>query len=164
MCAVMGLAFVANAQRPQLQLGYGGFTQMDCSNMHGGTPVNNAWGAMTAGLNLKVSPQLLMGMTYTYSSASYKNLPGANAYYHVLMFNGSYYYYSNSIVRLYAHAGIGVDITHMAYGDWSRDKSYVAFQASPLGAEVDINKGLSMFGELGYGAQGLLQVGLRYTF
>ena len=82
-------------------------------------------------------------------------------YYHVIMLNGRYDYYRNSIVTLYGHLGVGVDISHIT-GEWgSENKGYFAIQASPLGAEASISRSVSMFGELGFGAQGLLQVGFR---
>ena len=136
---------------------------MDASDMHPGGPVDNAWGAVTAGFNFKVLPSFYLGATYTFSSASYKHSDDANAYYHVFMLNGRYDYWRNRIVTLYGHLGIGVDITHMADDDWSKNKAYFAIQASPLGAEVGLNRSVSMFGELGYGAQGLLQVGFRFN-
>ena len=37
-------------------------------------------------------------------------------------------------------------------------------QISPVGAEVDLNRNFTIFGELGFGTQGLLQVGARYNF
>lgn len=161
LCAVMGLAISASAQRAQLQLGYGGYTQMDATGMHDYGAVNNAWGALTAGVNFKVAPSFSLGATYTFSSASYKNSDDANAYYHVIMLNGRYDYWRNSIVTLYAHGALGACITHMAAGDWEKNKSYFAFQVSPLGAEVGLSRVASMFGELGFGAQGLVQVGFR---
>lgn len=163
MCAVLGMAFGAHAQRAQLQIGYGGYTQMDASDMHPGGAVDNAWGALTAGVNFKVAPSFYLGATYTFSSASYKHNDDATAYYHVIMLNGRYDYFRNSIVTLYAHLGLGVDITHAAWDDGSKNKSYFAFQASPLGAEVGLSRSASIFGELGYGAQGLLQVGFRFN-
>lgn len=122
MCAVIGLAFGASAQRAQLQIGYGGYTQMDASDMHDYGAVNNAWGALTAGVNFKILPSFSLGLSYTFSSTSYKHIDDANAYYHVFMLNGKYDYWRNSIVRLYAHAGVGVDVTHMAAGDWHKNK------------------------------------------
>ncbi len=163
MCAVLGMAFGAQAQRAQFQIGYGGYTQMDASDMHPGGDVDNAWGALTAGVNFKVLPSFYLGATYTFSSASYKHHDDARAYYHVIMLNGRYDYYRNRIVTLYGHLGLGVDITHAASDDYSKDKTYFAFQASPLGAEVGLSRSASIFGELGYGAQGLLQVGFRFN-
>lgn len=162
-CAVLGIAVSASAQRAQLQIGYGGFTQMDNSKMHPGGKVDNAWGALTAGVNFKIAPKLMVGGTYTFSSASYKHGEG-NAYYHVIMANVRYDYWRNSIVNLYAHGALGACITHASgFNDWSTNKGYVAFQVSPLGAEVGLGRSAAIFGELGYGAQGLLQVGFRYT-
>ncbi len=163
LIAVLGLAFGAGAQKAQLQLGYGGYTMMDACDMHDGGSVDTAWGALTAGVNFKVLPKFWLGASYTFSSADYKHWDDAHAYYHVIMLNGRYDYYRNSIVTLYAHLGVGVDITHMSDGDYKKNKAYFAMQASPLGAEVNITRGLSMYGELGFGAQGLLQVGLRYN-
>ncbi len=161
MCAVLGLAIGAKAQTTQLQIGYGGYTQMDCSDMHDGGSINNAWGAITAGVNFKIMPKFSIGFTYTFSSASYKHTDDANAYYHVIMFNGKYDYWRNSIVRLYAHGALGADITHISWDGYSKNKSYFAFQLSPIGAEVGISRVATMFGEFGYGAQGLIQVGFR---
>ena len=163
MCAVIGMAISAHAQRAQLQIGYGGYTQMDATDMHDGGTINNAWGALTAGVNFKVAPSFYLGASYTFSSASYKHEDDANAYHHVIMLNGRYDYYRNSIVKLYAHLGVGVDITHITVDDWSENKAYFAFQASPLGAEVGLSRVTSFFGELGFGAQGLLQVGFRFN-
>ena len=77
------------------------------------------------------------------------------------MANGYYNYYSNRIAKLYGHAGLGVDITHMTHDGWSENKSYLAYQISPFGAEVGVTPKCAMFGEIGFGAQGFLQVGVR---
>lgn len=93
----------------------------------------------------------------------HKYVDDLNVYYHVIMLNGRYDYYRNSLVKLYGHVGIGCDISHIALYDESENKGYFAFQLSPVGAEFDINRNISMFGELGFGAQGLLQVGFRFN-
>ena len=161
LIAMVAVAVGASAQA-QLQLGYGGYTQMDATDMHDGGAINNAWGALTAGVNFKAAPNFYLGATYTFSSASFKHSDD-NTYYHVLMLNGRYNYWRNSIVTLYGHVGIGVDISHITYGDNAENKAYFAFQASPLGAEVGLTRVTSIFGELGFGAQGLLQVGFRFN-
>lgn len=165
LMAVLGIAVSSNAQSAQFRLGYGGYTQMDCTDMHnGGGDVNNAWGAVTAAANFRVLPKMYLGASYTFSSSSRKGHHHQNLYYHTFMANAYYDYYRNSIVKLYSHLGIGVDVTHMTYADnFSMNKAYFAFQASPLGAEVGISRSLGMYGELGFGAQGVLQVGLRYN-
>ena len=110
-----------------------------------------------------MNPRENFGITLKFTPASYKHNDDANAYYHVIMFNGRYDYWRNSIVTLYAHGALGVDITHITWdgGDHSKNKSYFAFQASPIGAEVGLSRSAAMFGEFGFGAQGLIQVGVR---
>ena len=155
---------VARAQRAELQVGYGGYTQMDATNMHDGWHnVNNAWGAATIGFNFRVTPKLWIGPSYTLSTTSTKGGPEcSHIAYHVIMLNGRYNYYQNSIVKLYAHVGLGADISYMQplHGD-NYTKGYFAFQISPLGAHVDLTRQFGIFGEIGYGAQGLVQVGCR---
>ncbi|MDO4319525.1 MAG: outer membrane beta-barrel protein [Bacteroidales bacterium] len=163
LVAILAMAFGASAQRAQFQIGYGGYTMMDACDMHDGGAVNTAWGAVTAGVNFKVARNFTLGGTYTFSSSSYKHSDNANIYYHVVMLNGRYDYYRNSIVTLYGHLGIGVDFSHMTWHDNSKNKAYFAMQASPLGAEVGLSRVTSIFGELGFGAQGLLQVGFRFN-
>ena len=55
-------------------------------------------------------------------------------------------------------------ISHMMpkYHD-SYNQTYFAYQFSPLGAQVGISRSATIFGELGFGAQGLLQVGFRFN-
>lgn len=158
---------VASAQKFQIQAGYGGYTQMDALDMADGGHVKTAWGAVTGGFTYRVSPKVRLGATYTFSSANYSKPATASAYYHALLFNGFYDYYRQGDLKLYGHVGLGFDITHMSNGvqgrpdHWSYNQSYFAFQVSPLGAEYNIGSGCNLFGELGFGAQGLLQVGVR---
>ena len=163
LLAVAGMTATASALTPEIQLSYGGYTQMDATDMHGGYGnVNNAWGSLTAGVYLPVAPKIDAGVSYTFSSSSFKGTD-SDLYYHVVMVNGRYQYYKNSIVKLYAKLGVGVDITHFA-ADGIGNKSYFAYQITPVGAKVDLSKGFGIFGELGFGAQGLLQVGVIYKF
>ncbi len=79
------------------------------------------------------------------------------------MLNGRYQYWNNRIVKLYGHLGLGAEISHMMpkHHD-SYNKAYFAYQISPLGVEAQIGRNASLYGELGFGAQGLLQVGFRF--
>lgn len=163
LAAALGIATAATAAAPELYLGYGGYTQMDATNMHDGLhDINNAWGGITAGVNFKVMPKLWIGPSYTFSSTSQEDST-IDLYYHVIMLNARYEYYRNSLVTLYGHAGMGVDITHISYKHESKNKGYFAFQISPIGAQVGVGSGFSVFGELGFGAQGLMQFGVRYN-
>lgn len=166
--AVLGISsvFSMNAQKAELAVSYGAYTQMDATDMKDGWDhVNNAWGALNAGLNFRVARNLWIGPSYTFSSTTTKGAHHSNIAYHAVMLNGRYHYYSNSIVSLYGKLGLGVEFSYMQpRGGDSYTKSYCAFQIVPLGAQVDINRQWAMFGELGFGAQGLVQVGFKLKF
>lgn len=166
LLAVVVAAFCsASAQKAELYVGYGGYTQMDATNMHDSwSGVNTAWGAVTVGVNFKVAPKFWLGPSYTISSTTTKGGPDhSSILYNVVMLNGRYQYWSNRTVRLYAHLGLGAEISRMKpkYFD-SYNKAYFAYQITPLGAEAEIANNVSLYGELGFGAQGLVQVGFRF--
>lgn len=163
----LGAVFAASAQKAELAVSYGAYTQMDATDMHDGWHhVNNAWGALNVGLNFRVLPKIWLGPSYTFSSTTTKGGPEhSNIAYHAIMLNGRYHYYKNSIVTMYAKLGIGVEFSYMQpRGGDNYTKSYCAFQIVPIGAQVDLNRNWAMFGELGFGAQGLLQVGAKLRF
>ena len=166
IAAVAAMAVPAKAQKAELQISYGGYAQMDATDMHDDWHgVNNAWGAVTAGLNFKVAPKFWIGPSYTFSSTTTKGSHHSNIAYHVIMLNARYEYYRNSIVKLYGHLGLGADISYMQpKHDDNYSKGYFAYQISPLGAQVDLSRSAAIFGEIGFGAQGLAQVGFRFGF
>ncbi len=162
VAGVMG----ASAQKAELTLGYGGYTQMDATDMHDGWhSVNNAWGGVTAGVNFRVAPKLWIGPSYTFSSTTAGKGPDhSNIAYHAVMLNARYQYYRKGDLKLYAKGGIGVEISHMMpKGFDSYNKTYCAFQVDPLGAEYYVGSGINLYGELGFGAQGLVQVGVKFN-
>lgn len=162
LIAVLGIAGAAQAQRTELSVSYGGYTQMDAMDCHdGGGDVNTAWGALNIGANVNVAPNFWLGPSYTFSSTSRKGNSENHFYYHAIMLNGMYDYYRNSIVKMYAHVGVGAIISHQTYHGDSWNRGYFGFQLSPICAKVDLSRQISMFGELGFGAQGLLQVGFK---
>lgn len=165
LAVVIATAFASQAQKAELYFGYGGYTQMDATNMHDDWHgVNTAWGAVTVGVNFNVAPKFWLGPSYSISSTTTKGGPDhSSILYNVVMLNGRYQYWSNRVVKLYGHLGLGVEISYMMpkYND-SYNKAYFAYQISPLGAEAQIARNVSLYGELGFGAQGLLQVGFRF--
>ena len=166
---LLGLAAGASAQNVELQVGYGGYTQMDCMDMHDHwDDVNTAWGALTAGVNFRVAPKFWIGPSYTFSSTSTSGKYASHIAYHVIMLNARYEYFRRGIVDLYAHVGLGADISYMQPNDhWDRDnysKGYFAFQITPIGANINFNRNAAFFAELGFGAQGLAQLGFRFKF
>lgn len=171
-------AVAANAQ--EVAISYGAYTQMDAMNCHKGFPkVNTAWGGVNFSLYIPVAKGIKVGPSYSYSSAytpaseyEISGYPELGVYslkskvgYHTLMLNCKVDYYQNSVVKLYGHAGVGAVISHMMpKGGDSYNKGYFAFQVNPIGAEVEFMPNASIFGELGFGAQGLIQVGAKYAF
>ncbi|MDE5656771.1 MAG: porin family protein [Muribaculaceae bacterium] len=170
LCAVVAAASLfttASAQRTELSISYGGYTQMDATNMHDGWHhVNNAWGALNVGLNFNVARNIWIGPSYTFSSTTTKGGPEHSSIaYHAVMLNGRYHYYRNSIVTLYAKLGLGVEFSYMQpYDDDNYTKAYCAYQIVPLGAQVSLSNNVALFGELGFGAQGVAQVGFKFGF
>lgn len=173
----MAAAAAVGAQAQEITVSYGAYTQMDAMNCHKGfSDVNTAWGGVNFGLYIPVVDGIKVGPSYSYSSAftpaSAYEFPGLGTYdlkskvgYHTLLLNVKADYYKNSIVKLYGHVGVGAVISHMMpkYLE-SYNKGYFAFQVSPIGAEVEFMPNAAIFGELGFGAQGLLQVGAKYSF
>lgn len=173
----LALSVAAGAVAQEVTFSYGGYTQMDAINCHKGfSKTDNAWGTINVGLYLPVAKGVKVGPSYSYSSqftpASPYEIPGlegtydlkSKVGYHTIMLNVKVNYYQNSIVTLYGHAGAGVVIANMQpkFGD-SYNKGYFGGQISPIGAEVGFGH-FGVFGELGFGTQGVAQVGVKYDF
>ena len=152
----------AAAQSVNIFASYGGITQMDCVDNHDNWDnVHTAWGAVNAGIYFRVAPKFSIGPSYTFSStATDGGKVASHIAYHAILFNGKYDYYRRGSLTLYAHAGLGVEISHMMpkFSD-SYNKAYFAGQISPLGLNVKISRGFNFFGEVGFGAQGIVQLG-----
>ena len=167
LVAMFGITAGVSAQKTEVYASYGGYTQMDATDCHDGGPsVNTAWGALTAGVNFKITPKIWIGPSYTFSSTTTEGGPKHSSIaYHAVMFNGRYHFYSNSIVSLYAKLGLGVEFSYMQprHSD-NYTKAYCAFQIVPIGAQVDLNRNFALFAEAGFGAQGLFQFGAKFKF
>lgn len=161
---ILACATAATAQRTELTISYGGYTQMDASDCHDGWgDVKNAWGALTAGVNFRLTDRLWAGPSYTFSSTTTKGGSArSHIAYHAILANGRYDYYRSGMFTMYAHVGLGVIVSYMQpRGGDNYSCTYFGMQLSPLGVRAALNNKVSLFGELGYGAQGLLQVGVR---
>ncbi|MDE6048381.1 MAG: hypothetical protein K2G09_01630 [Paramuribaculum sp.] len=159
LAALAGIGFAASAISPTIYAGYGGYTQMDATNMHKGVgKVKNAWGAINIGADFKVLPKLYVGPSYSFSSTESKS--DINLYYHVIMLNARYEYMNLGMFKMYSHLGVGADITHVGAKNIA-NKGYFAFQVSPICVSAGIADKVALFGELGFGAQGLLNIGVR---
>lgn len=175
LALALGIAVGTSAQ--EVAFSYGAYTQMDAINCHKGfDKVNTAWGSLNVSLYIPVAKGVKIGPSYSYSSAytpaATYDFGGLGDYslkskvcYHTILLNVKVQYYSSSIFNLYGHAGVGAVISNMRpkFGE-QFNKGYFAGQISPLCAEVEFLPGASIFGELGFGAQGLIQVGAKYSF
>lgn len=163
LTAAIGISATAMAAGPEITVSYGGYNQMDCCDNHDGWHgVNNSWGSLNAGVNFPVTRNFSVGPSYTFSSTTTKGEHHSNIAYHAIMLNGNYTYYRNRIVDVYGHLGVGCVISHLQpRGGDAYNKGYFGMQISPVGAKVGISRNISMFGELGFGVQGLIQVGFR---
>lgn len=165
------------AQAQEVYVSYGAYTQMDAVNNHKGfAKTDNAWGSINVGMYVPVTKNFSIGPSYSYSSqytpGKEYEFEGLGTYnlkskvgYHTIMLNAKYVYYRSSIFNLYGHAGVGAVIANMRpkYGD-IYNKGYFAGQISPVAGEVEFYPNAKFFAELGFGAQGLVQVGFSYDF
>lgn len=178
LCLAILVSGVAVASAQEITASYGGYTQMDVVNNHKGLPdMKTCWGAVNLSLYVPVSNRVKIGPSYSYSSSFTKSEVNfdsegllfssrGKACYHTILLNAKVKYYENSIVSVYGHAGAGIVIANTRRSNLSgaSNKGYFAGQISPVGAQVEFAPGASIFGEVGFGAQGLVQVGLSYEF
>lgn len=166
LLVAVGLATGAEARDMNLSLSYGGYTLMDAADYHDGWHgVNNAWGAVNLSFNVRLTKNFWVGPSYTFSSTTTKGPDASKIAYHAIMLNGRYDYYRNSLLTVYGKMGVGAEISHLQpKGHDSYNKGYFAFQLSPVGVDVKLSPSFTMFGEAGFGVQGLLQVGGRFNF
>ncbi|MCM1152554.1 MAG: hypothetical protein NC328_02725 [Muribaculum sp.] len=159
LAALFAISLSASAQT--LYVSYGGYTQMDaCDNHDHWGGVNTAWGALNAGIDFNIGSKLKIGPSYTFSSASTDGKYCSHVAYHAVLLNVKYDYWKRGIWTLYGHGGVGIEISHMQpRGYDSYNKCYFAGQISPLGARVGLSKNFKAFAEVGFGAQGVVQLG-----
>lgn len=82
-------AVPAQAQKVGVYATYGGYTQMDATDMHDDWDgVKTAWGAVNFGVDFKIGSRFRLGPSYTFSSTTTKGGKHASdIYYHVIMLN-----------------------------------------------------------------------------
>lgn len=128
----------------------------------------NSWGALNIGFDHQFAPNLHIGLTYTYSSASSNNAYQSRygkITWHGILASLRYSWLQRGIVKLYSHVGIGALVEYYS-PSWidSYNRTNMAFQVSPIGAEINLAPWASVFAEAGYGVQGIIQAGLRVGF
>lgn len=114
--------------------------------------------------------QLGAALVYSYSNADeyYEHtqdlLFKSNAKFNnfTLLAFGKLCWFDADLYRFYSKAGLGCDFIAGKNTDGLRMETELAFQLTPIGAEV--GNIVKAFAEVGYGSQGILLAGLRYRF
>lgn len=128
----------------------------------------SCWGSVNATIDHSFAPGLWIGLGYTYSSAS-SDTASRGRYgkvvWHGLMANVRYEWFHRGPVILYSHAGVGALVQYYS-PSWqdSYNRTALAFQASPLGMQLDFSRHAGAFAEVGYGVQGIIKAGIRVGF
>lgn len=131
--------------------------------------LGQTWGTVNFTIDHRFTPALWLGMSYTYSSDSSKQLnphgKSGDIAWHGLMVNARYEWMQRGALTLYSHAGVGVLISY--YSPDNRDswnRTGCAFQINPIGVQWDFAHAAGVFAEAGYGVQGIAKVGVRVGF
>ncbi len=182
--AVMASALMmvsANAQelKNELSVSWGEATNIELSELLllgitdavlGEDPNPHYTGAFTLQYFRNVSPKLWVGgnFTYEHSWARTKNAQGQSEldhsfHYFTLMPAVKYKWVNTSVVGLYSKLGVGITYGHLSSDGDSNDGVVFNYQVTPIGFEIG-NTRVRAFSELGWGAQGIIQVGARYNF
>lgn len=160
LLALVALAIPASAQKVGVYATYGAYTSNDAiGDYHRDYKVKTSWGSLNAGIDFNFG-KFKFGPSYSFSSTTTKH-GDWGIYYHTILLNGKYDYYRTGPLQLYGHIGLGATITHF---EDDGNEGHFAFQVSPIGAKVKLGSGFSFIGELGFGAQGVIQLGFGYDF
>lgn len=128
----------------------------------------NPWGAVAVSVDHRFADRLWLGLSYTISSASAKDVSqgreGSIAW-HSLMVHSRYEYWRRGAWSAYCSLGVGVLIAYMQ-PEWepTYNRTMFAFQASPVGVAWQALPNLDFFGEAGFGVQGIVRAGVRVDF
>ncbi len=182
--ALCSLAFFAKAQSKwEVRAGYGlasaqeivdGLADMTTSLGSLGTARSStdlSYGPILVGVNYFPMPKLSVGLQYSNTKmnnditlesggmSNYENL------YHVIMARSDYYY-STGFVQVYSGLGAGVSFsksspTKQTTGSESKSTDF-AYQVNAIGARV--GRTIGVFGELGFGYNGVLNLGISAKF
>ncbi|MDE6176660.1 MAG: hypothetical protein K2F71_03875 [Paramuribaculum sp.] len=164
---------MANAARAggktEFSVGYGGLPAMRfIPGYYNHWNKMNPWGAVVISLEHEFFPDLWLGFSYTISSASsndVSNMRGGAIVWHSMMATARYGYFTRGRVMLYASAGVG-SLSAFIQPDWAENynRTMIGFQINPVGVALRLLDNLDIFGEAGFGVQGIARSGLRIDF
>lgn len=159
----------ASARDTEVSVSYGAFPATNHLGVYRGHWSGiDGWGTVNATIDHRFAPDLWIGLNYTYSSAesdhAYHGRYGEITW-HGLMANVRYQWYNRGSLILYSHVGIGVLVEYYS-PSWedSYNRTNMAFQLSPLGAQYDLSPHIGIFAEAGFGVQGVIKAGFRIGF
>lgn len=178
--AALLFAVPARGESSEIMVGYGWYSSnkltKSYSELLDGTFVKGVDGHTTGSMYLtwrfKLLPKVTLGATVGYEKVSYdyaKGIDARNNFYTVaadIKFN--YMKVPSGILTLYWDASIGASFlrqnaTMAEMGDECFKKTRVAYHVSPLGLMVGLPN-FGVFGEVGYGYKGILQLGAYVKF
>lgn len=159
----------ASARDTEISLGYGALPAMKSLGVyHGHWKGIDTWGAFNASIDHRFAPSLWVGLNYTYSSGQSHHAVD-NRYgevtWHGLMVNARYEWLTSGRWTLFSHVGVGVLVEYYS-PSWeeSWNRTNMAFQLSPIGAQYELMKHAALFAEAGFGVQGIIKAGVRIGF
>lgn len=128
----------------------------------------NPWGDVAISIDHRFAKGFWMGFSYTVSSASSNKVDSAgdgSITWHSLMLHARYEYWRSGRWKLYSSIGVGVLISYIQPEDVPTfNRTQFAFQVSPVGASFRVLNNLDLFGEAGFGVQGITRLGFRIDF
>lgn len=168
-CMLALASISANARDTEVSVSYGAVPAMaHIDAYNAGWNDITPWGSASFTIDHRFASPLWLGLSYTFSSASGDHVSARGAgdiTWHGLMVNARYEWARRGPVTLYSHAAVGVLVTYYS-PSWrdSYNTNRFAFQANPIGAQVDPIPSVGIFAEAGYGIQGIIKAGIRVGF
>ncbi|MGL5015938.1 MAG: outer membrane beta-barrel protein [Bacteroidales bacterium] len=164
--AVLFTASMASAQKHELSIGYGYPTSSQLNHT-----LANAFSLLgidesfSGSFNLeymyKLNPKMAVGMIVGYEQASDDAFDYSEKFINIMpAFRMTWV--EKKIFRFYSKVALGITIDNAEVGNQDDSDVEFAYQIAPLGFEV--GRCFAGFAELGYGCQGIAQIGLRYKF
>ena len=143
-------------------------------------------GPFQLGAQYQIGEKFSLGLQYSYckaSTAMYEetdNLGNSFSYkfdvsLNTIFVNGDYYWFDINRIALYSGLGFGYaqvkaavsfsdNASHSGDFSYSGLASTFGWQLRLIGVKANIVKGLGAYADLGFGWNGILEVGLKYTF
>lgn len=169
VASAAALTATAHADDTQVSISYGALPAMRFLSQYDDHWTNmNPWGDVVLSIDHRFAPRLRCGMSYTISSASSDNanrLRQGSIVWHSLLAHARYDYFAKGRLSVFGAAGVGVLIAYMQ-PSWedNYNRTYFAFQFSPVGVGYTVLSNFELFAEAGFGVQGIVRGGVRVDF